>query len=148
MRRVVRTTEEERAARSRQMAQVRAKDTKPELEVRRALHRAGLRFRLHAADLPGRPDIVFRSRRLVVNVQGCFWHRHPDPACRLARLPKSRLDFWLPKLDANRERDVRNKHLLETAGWRVIEMWECSINEGTIERLVAEVRVSALGKRR
>jgi DNA mismatch endonuclease (patch repair protein) len=83
------------------MARVRGRDTKPEMRVRRALHAAGLRYRLHAKGLPGRPDLVLPSRRVAVFVHGCFWHRHPDPTRKLARLPKSRLDFWLPKLDGS-----------------------------------------------
>src|SRR5689334_15582438 len=92
---VASTTKPVDPARSAQMARVRGKDTKPEMRVRRALHAAGLRFRLHARDLPGRPDIVFRSRRIAVFVHGCFWHRHADPSCKLARLPKTRVGFWL-----------------------------------------------------
>lgn len=92
------------ADRSARMSKVRGKDTKPELIARRMLHAMGYRYRLQAKDLPGRPDIVFRRRRKVIFVHGCFWHRHPDPECKLARLPKSRLDFWLPKLERNRER--------------------------------------------
>lgn len=107
------------------MALVKGRDTKPELRVRKALHSAGLRYRLQARDLPGRPDIVFRSRKVAIFVHGCFWHRHPDPDCRLARLPKSRQEFWLPKLTGNRERDLRNRARLESDGWTVLEIWEC-----------------------
>ncbi len=107
------------------MALIRHKNTKPELRVRRFLHGAGLRYRLHAKDLPGRPDLVFPARKIVVFVHGCFWHRHPDPECKLARLPKSRLDFWRPKLDENAARDCRNVLALEAAGWRVMIIWEC-----------------------
>lgn len=123
-------------ARSAQMALVRGRDTKPELRVRKALHAAGLRYRLQAKDLPGRPDIVFRSRKIAIFVHGCFWHRHPDPNCRLARLPKSRQDFWLPKLTGNRERDLRNRAQLESDGWTVLEVWEC---ETTRPERLAEV---------
>jgi DNA mismatch endonuclease (patch repair protein) len=113
------------AARSKQMALVRNKDTKPELRVRRFLHAAGLRYRLHDKRLPGKPDMVFPSRRVVVFVHGCFWHQHPDSTCKLARLPKSRLDFWQPKLEGNAKRDRRNVTALEAAGWRVVIIWEC-----------------------
>lgn len=109
------------------MARVRSKDTKPELIVRRLVHGMGYRYRLHAKDLPGKPDLVFRPRRKVVFVHGCFWHRHPDPGCPLARLPKSRLEFWLPKLEANRARDERAVDALEKNGWRVLVVWECQI---------------------
>lgn len=120
-----------------QMARVKGKNTKPEIKVRRALHAAGLRFRLHAQTLPGKPDIVLSSRRIAIFVHGCFWHRHPDPDCKLARLPKSRLDFWLPKLDANRERDTRNENELRRLGWDVRTIWECELdNKQSLARLV------------
>src|SRR5690349_18847706 len=102
------------AERSERMARVRAKDSRPELTVRRLVHGMGYRYRLHDPRLPGKPDLVFRSRRRVIFVHGCFWHRHADPACRLARLPKSRLEFWLPKLEANRTRDRINQEKLES----------------------------------
>ncbi|MEF2550929.1 very short patch repair endonuclease [Aurantimonas sp. A2-1-M11] len=114
-------------ARSRQMALIRGKDTKPEMIVRRLAHSLGYRFRLHRKDLPGKPDLVFPSRRAAVFVHGCFWHRHGDPECRLARLPKSRPEFWLPKLESNRQRDFRNVAALEAAGWRVLTVWECQL---------------------
>lgn len=117
------------AMRSERMRRVRARNTRPELVVRRLLHGMGFRYRLHAKELPGRPDIIFRRRRLAIFVQGCFWHRHPDPECRLARLPKSRLDFWLPKLEGNRERDVANIERLEAEGWRVLLVWECHLKD-------------------
>jgi DNA mismatch endonuclease (patch repair protein) len=111
------------------MARIAGRDTKPEMVVRRLLHAMGYRYRLHAKDLPGKPDIVFRSRRKAILVHGCFWHRHPDPTCRLARLPKSRLDFWLPKLDANRERDIATVARLEAMGWKVLLVWECQLRD-------------------
>jgi DNA mismatch endonuclease (patch repair protein) len=132
----VSTTEFTDPARSAQMALVKARDTKPELRVRKAFHVAGLRYRLQAKELPGRPDIIFRSRRLVVFVHGCFWHQHPDPNCKLARMPKSRQEFWRPKLTGNRERDMRTRLQLETAGWTVLEIWEC---ETTKPERVAEL---------
>ncbi|BDA85504.1 very short patch repair endonuclease [Aureimonas sp. SA4125] len=116
-------------ARSRQMALVRGKDTKPEMAVRRLAHALGYRFRLHRKDLPGRPDLVFPSRRAAVLVHGCFWHRHDDQECRLARLPKSRPEFWIPKLEGNRQRDFRNVAALEAAGWRVLMVWECQLRD-------------------
>jgi DNA mismatch endonuclease (patch repair protein) len=97
-----------RAERSKRMALVRGKDTKPELLVRKIAKACGYRFRLHVSGLPGKPDIVFTKRRKVIFIHGCFWHRHPAPGCALARLPKSKLDFWLPKLTENRRRDLRN----------------------------------------
>jgi DNA mismatch endonuclease (patch repair protein) len=122
------------------MARVRGKDTKPELKVRRALHAAGLRFRLHARELPGRPDIVFRSRRVAVFVHGCFWHRHDDPACKLARMPKSRLEFWGPKLSANAERDRSNVETLTARGWTVEVVWECDLGEPSLSALADRIR--------
>ena len=98
------------------MGRVRGRDTKPELVVRRLLHGMGYRYRLQARDLPGRPDIVFRKRRRAIFAHGCFWHRHADPACRLARLPKSRLDFWLPKLEGNAKRDAATVERLGAIG--------------------------------
>jgi len=120
------------------MGRVRGRDTKPEMIVRRLLHAMGFRYRLHAKDLPGRPDIVFRRRRAAIFVHGCFWHRHPDPACPLARLPKSRLDFWLPKLEGNRARDVASIERLKAAGWRVLLVWECQLKDR--EQLGNELR--------
>ena len=116
-------------ARSRQMSLVRHKNTKPEMMVRQLVHALGYRFRLHRKDLPGKPDLVFPSRRAAVFVHGCFWHQHPDPECRLARMPKSRQDFWRPKLEGNRKRDERNIVALEAAGWRVLIVWECQIKD-------------------
>lgn len=115
--------------RSERMSRVRGADTKPEMLVRRLVHGMGYRYRLHRRDLPGTPDLVFASRRKVIFVHGCFWHRHPDPGCPLARLPKSRLDFWKPKLEGNKERDVRNQARLEELGWYVMVVWECQLRD-------------------
>jgi DNA mismatch endonuclease (patch repair protein) len=103
--------------RSCRMALVRSIDTKPEMFVRKLVYKMGYRYRLHCTDLPGRPDIVFRSSRAVIFVHGCFWHRHEN--CSLARLPKSRVVFWTTKLEGNRERDVRKLAALKDLGWRV-----------------------------
>lgn len=109
------------------MARVLSRDTKPEMMVRRLAHAMGYRYRLHAKDLPGKPDLVFRSRKKVVFIHGCFWHRHEG--CALARLPKSRQDFWLPKLETNRQRDVKNEYALRDAGWDVLIIWECELGD-------------------
>lgn len=109
------------------MALIRSKDTKPEMAVRRLVHRLGYRYRLHRSDLPGKPDLAFPGRRKVILVHGCFWHRHPDPNCKRARMPKSRLDFWGPKLTANAERDTRTLAALSELGWKVLTLWECEI---------------------
>lgn len=111
--------------RSERMGRVKGADTKPEMVVRRLVHAMGYRYRLHARDLPGKPDIVFRRRKKVIFVHGCFWHRHPE--CKLARIPKSRPDFWVPKLEGNRERDIRNQEELARMGWRTLVVWECEI---------------------
>jgi DNA mismatch endonuclease (patch repair protein) len=109
--------------RSKRMARVKGRDTKPEMLVRRMLHGMGYRYRLHAKDLPGKPDVVFRSRKKAIFVHGCFWHRHPG--CGMARMPKSRQDFWRPKLEGNRARDLRNQEKLALMGWGVFVVWEC-----------------------
>ena len=117
--------------RSDRMSRIRGKDTEPEMVVRRLTHGMGYRYRLHVKDLPGCPDLVFRKRRRVIFVHGCFWHRHPDPSCKLARLPKSRLDFWLPKLERNAERDRENICKLKLMGWDVLVIWECQLKDQT-----------------
>lgn len=120
--------------RSAVMARIRSKDTKPELAVRRAAHRLGYRFRLHRKDLRGRPDLVFPSRQCVIFVHGCFWHNHPDPNCSAAGLPKTRLDYWGPKLARNIERDGHNVEILKAAGWRVLILWECQIKQPDLDQ--------------
>ncbi|MFD1913989.1 very short patch repair endonuclease [Halodurantibacterium flavum] len=126
-------------ARSAQMARVRGRDTKPEMRVRKVLHAAGLRYRLHVRRLPGAPDLVFPSRRVALFVHGCFWHRHPG--CAAARLPKSRLEFWEPKLVGNVERDKRNRAALEAAGWKVMVIWECETRDrDALARLAENIR--------
>jgi DNA mismatch endonuclease (patch repair protein) len=111
--------------RSELMSRIRRKDTEPELLLRRWLHAQGFRYRLHVAKLPGRPDIVFPSRRKAIFVHGCFWHRHT--ACRLATVPKTRQDFWLPKFAANVARDKAKEAALRAAGWEVLVVWQCEL---------------------
>ncbi len=113
--------------RSERMSRVRARDTAPEKLVVHFTRKLGFRFRLHGADLPGRPDLVFPSKRKVIFVHGCFWHRHNR--CDLARLPKSRLDFWLPKLEGNRRRDALNRSSLTRRGWASLVIWECELRD-------------------
>jgi DNA mismatch endonuclease (patch repair protein) len=121
------------------MSRIRGKDTKPELVVRRLLHGMGYRYRLHRRDLPGAPDIVFIRRRKVIFVHGCFWHRHPDSRCPLARLPKSRLEFWRAKLEGNRRRDEENEARLRGLGWNILIIWECQIKEiSPIETIITD----------
>jgi DNA mismatch endonuclease (patch repair protein) len=109
-------------SRSALMSRIRGKDTAPEVAVRRVLHSLGYRFRLHRRDLPGTPDIVFPSRRKVIFVNGCFWHAH---GCRIGHPPKSRPDFWLPKLQKNRLKDKRNLRALRSSGWGAMTVWQC-----------------------
>jgi DNA mismatch endonuclease (patch repair protein) len=115
--------------RSERMARIHGRDTKPEMVVRRLLHGMGYRYRLHRDDLPGKPDIAFGKRKKAIFIHGCFWHRHDDPACRLARLPKSRLEFWEPKLSANAERDALKQEALKRLGWKVLVVWECELRQ-------------------
>ena len=126
--------------RSANMAAIRAKGMKPEMAVRRLVHAMGYRYRLHRKDLPGKPDLVFGPRRKVIFVHGCFWHRHKDPDCKIARLPKSRLDYWLPKLERNVARDAAAREALEAAGWDVFEVWECQIKRGDLDALADRLR--------
>lgn len=109
--------------RSRIMSTIRGKNTKPEMVVRSLCHGMGFRYRLHRKDLPGTPDLVFPKHRLCIFVHGCFWHRHPG--CKYAYTPKSRLEFWLPKLAKNIERDLEAQQALLALGWRVVIIWEC-----------------------
>lgn len=115
-------------ARSRNMSRIRSRDTLPELDVRRFLHRHGLRFRLHRRDLPGKPDLVFNTRRACVFVHGCFWHGCPR-CIDGTRLVKSNAGYWSAKVIGNRERDVRHAASLEEAGWRVFVVWECEAKD-------------------
>jgi DNA mismatch endonuclease (patch repair protein) len=132
----------DRATRSRMMAGIRGKDTKPERVVRTWLHRRGLRFRLHNRKLAGRPDLVFARHRVVLFVHGCFWHQHPG--CRFAYTPTSNRAFWAEKLGGNVERDRRNAAALEAAGWRVLTVWECETRgSARLDRLAAEIRGEA-----
>jgi DNA mismatch endonuclease (patch repair protein) len=117
------------AQRSERMSRVKGKGSGAERQVRSLVHAMGYRFRLHGASLPGKPDLVFTPRRKVIFVHGCFWHRHPDPNCRLARMPKSRQDFWEPKLSGNRDRDSRNEAALAKLGWKVLTIWECQLQD-------------------
>ena len=126
--------------RRRIMQSIQKTDTKPEVRVRSALHRMGHRFRLHRRDLPGVPDIVLPRHRTVVLVHGCFWHQHE---CKLGRKqPRSNLDYWLPKLLRNRERDATNAAALREAGWSVVVVWEC---ETASEQALPDLLAARLG---
>jgi len=119
--------------RRRTMSAIRSRNTAPEMVVRRLLHGLGYRYQVHRRDLPGKPDIVFPGRRLVVDVRGCFWHQHPDPACRHVSLPKTRSEFWRAKFEGNIARDRRNGQELVNLGWLVLVLWECEILRPDLE---------------
>ena len=129
--------------RTRVMRSIRSTNTKPELIVRKALCALGVRYRLHSRDLPGRPDIVMRSRRLAILVHGCLWHLHEG--CKLARVPKSRPDYWPQKLQGNQERDRRNLGELRRLGWVPEVVWECETRntERLRERLMGILKQRA-----
>lgn len=125
------------AKRSRIMASIRGKNTKPELKVRHGLHQMGVRFRLHRRDLPGRPDLVFPKYKTALFVHGCFWHRHDS--CGLAYTPSDNSRKWAEKFSANVERDKRQITLLQQAGWRVFIIWECALRRKDPSDLLAAV---------
>jgi len=105
------------------MRQIRSKDMKPELTVRRLTHAMGYRYRLHYSSLPGKPDLVFPARKKIVEVRGCFWHQHKG--CIDAHIPKSNVSYWRPKLERNKRRDQRNMQLWCKMGWKALIIWEC-----------------------
>jgi DNA mismatch endonuclease, patch repair protein len=113
--------------RSENMRRIRSKGMKPERVVGSALHRLGYRFRLHAKELPGKPDIVRRPYKQAIFVHGCFWHQHPKTGCLDGRAPKSNTGYWLPKLARNVERDKQAIAALRASGWKVLVVWECEI---------------------
>lgn len=123
--------------RSRTMRAVRSQDTGLEMRVRRLIHSLGYRYRLHAKNLPGKPDLVFRSRRTVIFIHGCFWHGHN---CRRgARKPRDNADYWHRKIENNKLRDIKNTRLLDSVGWRVLVIWECETkDEDTIIKKLEE----------
>ena len=130
------------AHRSWNMSRIRGKDTGPEMRLRKLLHRAGYRFRLHARNLPGKPDIVLPKYRSAIFVHGCFWHRHEG--CALATVPKTRADFWAAKFEATIERDRRKTQQLKALGWRVITVWQCEL-ESDAGQVLTRVRNRLLG---
>ncbi len=121
--------------RSERMARVRSKHTMPEMIVRSLVHALGYRYKLHRGDLPGNPDLVFPSRGKIIFVHGCFWHRHGT--CKNTRWPKSKLDFWKPKLEGNQRRDKANQKALKKLGWEMIIIWECQLKD--VERIAEKI---------
>jgi DNA mismatch endonuclease, patch repair protein len=128
----------DKETRSRMMANIRGKNTSPEFAVRRFLHAQGLRYRLHVKHLPGKPDLVFPRFGVALFVHGCFWHRHDG--CRFATTPASNTAFWEKKFDANKKRDETVVRTLTKAGWRVLVIWECEINEKNLVSLCRKIR--------
>ena len=125
-----------RETRSRMMSGIRAKNTNPELLLRSALHKSGFRFRIHVSSLPGTPDIVLPKYLAVIIVNGCFWHGHD---CSFFKVPKTNSDFWLKKIEGNRQRDHTNKALLEQLGWRSLTVWECATRKHDPELLTKNI---------
>jgi DNA mismatch endonuclease (patch repair protein) len=123
------------AERSHRMSLIKHSDTRPEMTVRRIIHGMGYRYRLHDKKLPGKPDLVFKSRRKVIFVNGCFWHLHD---CGTYNVPKSRIEFWMPKLKRNAERDREVRRELEASGWKHLTIWECELRDQ--ERIAQRIR--------
>ena len=125
------------ATRSRIMASVRSKNTRPEMRVRKTAHRIGYRYRLHRKDLPGKPDLVFPSRRIAMFVHGCFWHGHP---CKRGdRMPATNVDYWREKIARNQRRDVANQLLLHELDWTPIVVWECQTLDHSLASLLKDI---------
>ena len=121
--------------RHKNMSHIRNKDTKPEMIVRKYLFSRGLRYRLHVAALPGKPDLVFPKYKTVLFVQGCFWHVHPG--CKYAAKPSTNQNYWDSKLAGNVKRDIQEKESLESLGWRVLYIWECQLQKNQCEDSLA-----------
>lgn len=128
------------AQRSERMSRIRGKDSQPELALRRVLHRLGLRYRLHAKDLPGKPDLVLPRYKAVVFVHGCFWHRHEG--CKIATTPKSNTLFWVEKFNKNKARDAHVADSLKNLGWRVFVVWECDLAPSKVMNTADRLRAA------
>ena len=124
-------------SRSEMMSRIGARDTAPEMAIRKALHRAGYRFRLHRKDLPGRPDLVLPKHHAVIFVHGCFWHGHEG--CRDFRFPKTNVAFWQNKIGRNIERDREALMKLASLGWRTLVVWECATGAKQLEKTASEI---------
>lgn len=127
----------DKATRSRMMSGIQGKNTSPEMTVRRFLHAYGLRYRLHAKGIPGKPDLLFPKYGLVLFVHGCFWHRHRG--CKYATTPASNKDFWEKKFEGNKRRDKETVRKLKESGWRVLVIWECEINDARLAALYTDI---------
>ena len=135
------------AERSKRMGRIRSKDTSVELALRKALHALGLRFRIHARELPGNPDILLPKYRTAIFVHGCFWHRHPG--CKVASTPKSNTGFWLEKFKRNVDRDISAQSRLHELGWQVLVVWECQLtSKSKAAQTAREVHSQLLGNDR
>lgn len=120
---------------SDQMRKIKSKNTKIELLIRKLVYKMGYRYRLYVAELPGKPDIVFKTRKKVIFIHGCFWHQHEN--CVISKLPKSNQEYWLPKLKRNKERDLENQEKLKKLGWSFLNIWECQIKDiTTVEKTI------------
>lgn len=127
-----------RQERSERMSRIRGKGSASEMRLRRLIHSMGYRYRLHIRTLPGTPDLVFPSRKAVIFMHGCFWHRHKG--CHLARMPKSRVAFWTEKFETNKRRDETNTMRLQELGWRVLVIWECQMKAKDLNEVLNVVR--------
>ena len=125
------------AKRSWNMSRIRSKNTKPELIVRKVLHNSGIRYRLHARNLPGKPDLSNKSKNFAIFVNGCFWHQHKG--CKRASIPKSNTDYWIPKLEKNVNRLRENLETLDTMGYRTAVIWECEVNDLENNKALMEI---------
>ena len=119
------------------MSRIKGKNTRPEILVRSILHRLGFRFRLHAKNLPGRPDIVLPKYKTVIFVHGCFWHRHRG--CKNCTTPTNRREFWITKLEGNAARDKLHRKALQKLGWRTLVIWECDVEAAKIGRQIKRI---------
>lgn len=131
--------------RSQNMAKIRSTNTRPEIIVRKELHRLGFRFRLHSKDLPGKPDLVFPKYKAVVFVNGCFWHGHEG--CSRFVMPKSNQDYWVDKIKKNMKRDAENRRKLNSAGWRTLIVWECSLKKKNYRETIGKITEWLTSKR-
>jgi DNA mismatch endonuclease, patch repair protein len=131
--------------RSIRMSRIRGTNTRPELVFRSELHRRGLRYRIHATDLPGKPDLVFPKYRTAILVHGCFWHRHQG--CNIATTPKSNTSFWVEKFERNVKRDAKVKRALRRLGWKVFVIWECQVASKSKAATLAERMIAKMGRR-